>query len=126
MPQIDKKDFHWFLGVKFAVVVYFFYHFKWWVALPMILAVAISYRHPIAWARGLHVMDIGDCNTFVTNPKAPTNIISLTPVSVGRPDYAVEAFRRIVVAHLKARSCIVKVLGDMYYKELDIEEVLAS
>ena len=96
MPHIDKNDFHWFLGVKIAVSVYIFCTFRWWLAPLMILAVSWVYRIPIAKAKGLHVMEIGDCNTFITNSKAPTNIMSMTPVSEAKPEYAREAFKRIV------------------------------
>ena len=74
----------------------------------------------IAKINKVHVMDIGDFNTFISGPKAPANIMSITPLSIGKPEYAKEAFMRIIKAHVKARSCIVKVLGDMYYKELDM------
>ena len=55
----------------------------------------------------------------MSNDKAPANIISATTMSEGKPDYAKAAFGRIIDAHLKARSAVVKVYGDMYYKELD-------
>ena len=71
-------------------------------------------------------MSIGDFNTYVTNDKAPTNIMTATPVSEGRPELASEAFMRIVKAHIKARSCIKVVLGDMYYQELDEQDVIKS
>ena len=71
-------------------------------------------------------MDIGDLNTFVTNPKAVTNIMTATPLSIAIPEYTKEAFSRIVKAHVKARSRIVKVLGDYYYEELDGQECLDS
>ena len=51
-------------------------------------------------------------------------MISCTPMSLVKHEYAKEAFGRIVDAHLKARSATVKVFGDMYYKELDRESVL--
>ena len=91
-----------------------------------LVALQVSYRHLVAQLYGLHVMPIGDCNTFLTNPRAPTNIMSATPLSVGRPEYAKEAFMRIVRAHIKARSRIVTVLGDMYYQELNEKDVIDS
>ena len=71
-------------------------------------------------------MSIGDFNTYLTNDKAPTNIMTATPVSEGKPELAAEAFLRIASAHVKARSCIKVVLGDMYYQELDKDQVIKS
>ena len=126
MPSIDSKDFHWFMGVKFLLVVALYKTFAIWLASLIAFAFFLTYRHLVAKICNLHVMDIGDFNTFISNPKAPANIMSITPVSVGRPEYAKEAFMRIIKAHPKARSCIVKVLGDMYYKELDMAQVVDS
>ena len=50
--------------------------------------------------------------------------MTCTPVSNANPKYAREVFKRMVTAHVKARSCIVKVLGDMYYKELDMDDCI--
>lgn len=80
----------------------------------------------IAQLYDLTVMPIGDHNTFITSEKAPTHIMSATPLSVGRPEYAKEVFMRIVRAHVKARSQIVNVLGDMYYQELNQKDVIDS
>jgi len=123
MPSIDTNDFHWFMGVKFALIVYLFYSCAWWLAVLITVVFMMTYRNVIAKINNLHVMDIGDFNTFISNPKAPANIMSVTPLSVGKPEYAKEAFMRVIKAHMKARSCIVKVLGDMYYKELDMDAV---
>jgi NRPS condensation-like uncharacterized protein len=41
-------------------------------------------------------------------------------------DQVREFFGRIVKAHAKLRSRITKVLGDLYYKELDFEEVMST
>ena len=71
-------------------------------------------------------MPIMDLNCFYSNDKAITNMVSCTPMSHVKHEYAKEAFGRIVDAHLKARSATVKVFGDMYYKELDRESVLKS
>lgn len=69
-------------------------------------------------------MEIGDLNTFYTSPKALTNVMSVTTVTEADPKIAKEIFSRITKAHMKARSRIVKVLNDMYYKEMDEDEVL--
>jgi len=50
--------------------------------------------------------------------------MSATPVSQAEHQYGRELFERVVKAHIKARSCIVKVLGDMYYQELNEKDVL--
>ena len=71
-------------------------------------------------------MPITDLSTFVSNPSAPSNIVSACPVSTTNMDYAREVFGRMVRTHLKARSCIVRVLGDLYYKELDEADVVKS
>lgn len=120
MPQIESKDFHWFMGVKFLVVYMLFTQLSFWKAFPIAAFLVITFPHVVAKVKGLNVMQVGDFNTFITNAKAPTNIMTATPLSVGKPEYAKEVFMRIVKAHVKARSCIVKVLGDMYYKELDM------
>ncbi len=115
MPSFDRKDFHWFMGVKFALSLYVFKQFNFLTALAIFVTFFVCYRHVIAKLLGLQVMSIGDFNTYVTSDKAPTNIMTATPVSEGRPELASEAFMRIVKAHIKARSCIRVVLGDMYY-----------
>ena len=45
-------------------------------------------------------------------------------MSEGKPEYAREAFMRIVDAHLKARSVTVNIFGDLYYKEIEDKEKL--
>lgn len=120
MPRIESKDFHWFQGVKLLVAYLLFTHLSFWMAVLIGAVLSMSFPHVVAKAKGLNVMQVGDFNTFITNAKAPTNIMTATPLSAGRPEYAKEVFMRIVKAHVKARSCIVKVLGDMYYKELDM------
>ena len=126
MPNIDKKDFHWFMGVKFALMVSLFYSCAWWLAALITIIFLLTYRNLIAKINKLHVMDIGDYGTFVTNHKAPANIMSVTPLSIGKPEYAKEAFMRVIKAHVKARTIIVKVLGDMYYKELPDHNAIAD
>ena len=126
MPHIDKNDFHWFMGVKFCLVVWLFYTWSWWLATLTTVVFFLTYRLAIAKFCNLQVMDIGDFNTFVSGPKAPANIMSVTPLSIGKPEYAKEAFMRVIKAHTKARSRIVKVLGDMYYKEMDMDAVANS
>ena len=126
MPHIDKNDFHWFMGVKFCLVIWLYYNLSWWLATAITVTFFLTYRNVIAKICGLEVMDIGDFNTFISNPKAPANIMSITPLSIGKPEYAKEAFMRVIKAHVKARSCIVKVAGDMYYKELDGNAVADS
>ena len=71
-------------------------------------------------------MEIGDLNAFISSSKAPANIMSATTLSVGRPEYVRETFMKVVVAHMKARSRIVTILGDKYYEELDIQDVAAT
>mmetsp|Transcript_842 Transcript_842/g.1276 ORF Transcript_842/g.1276 Transcript_842/m.1276 type:complete len:139 (-) Transcript_842:1136-1552(-) len=124
MPHIDIKDFHWFMGVKFAIALVLFRTLQWYLALPLMLTILIALRHLIARILGYQVMGVGDFNTFVTNQKAPANIMTCTIVENPNPVYAREVFSRMTTAHVKARSCIVKVLGDMYYKELDADAVI--
>ena len=126
MPHIDKNDFHWSMGVKFFLVIWLYYNLSWWLATAITVTFFLTYRNVVAKIYGLEVMDIGDFNTFISNPKAPANIMSITPLSIGKPEYAKEAFMRVIKAHVKARSCIVKVAGDMYYKELDGNAVADS
>ena len=126
MPHIDKNDFHWSMGVKFCLVIWLYYNLSWWLATAITVTFFLTYRNVVAKIYGLEVMDIGDFNTFISNPKAPANIMSITPLSIGKPEYAKEAFMRVIKAHVKARSCIVKVAGDMYYKELDGNAVADS
>jgi len=124
MVSIDKKDFHWFMGVKFAAVVFLFYNCSWWQAALIAIIFFLSYRPVIAVLYGLHVMPLGDWGTFITNAQAPTNIMSMTPVFNANHEYAKEVFARLAKTHMKARSRIVRVLGDLYYEELDPNDVL--
>ena len=126
MPSIDAKDFHWFMGVKFLLTVFIFRQLSLPIAIPVFLVSMTVYRYVLAKLLGLTVMGVGDFNTFVTNEKAPTNIMTCTPVSNANPAYAREVFMRMVKAHVKARSYIVKVLGEFYYKELDMNECIKS
>ena len=50
--------------------------------------------------------------------------MSATPVSQAEHHLGRELFEKVVKAHIKARSRIVKVLGDMYYEELSEKDVL--
>ena len=43
----------------------------------------------------------------------------VTPVTLNNGRLKKEDFRNLVDAHVKGRSEIVNILGDMYYKELD-------
>ena len=124
MPHIDKNDFHWFMGVKLLLMVLSFKMFSIWIAIGLIIVFAVFYREVIAKIKGIHAMEIGDLNTFYTSPKALTNVMSVTTVTEADPNIAKEIFSRITKAHMKARSRIVKVLNDMYYKEMDEDEVL--
>ena len=115
MLQIDSKDFHWFMGVKFGLAVFLFTTFSFWIALTLSITLLVVYRYVIAMILNIHVMESGDLNTFITNSKAPANVISSCPLSIAKPEYAREVFSRLVKSHIKGRSRIVKVLGDMYY-----------
>ena len=114
------------MGVKFVAVVFLFYNCSWWHAALMTIFFFVSYRPVIAVLYGLHVMPMGDLGTFVSNAQAPTNIMSMTPVLNAKHDHAREVFARLVRTHMKARSRIVCVLGDLYYEELDEKDVLDS
>ena len=126
MPHIDSKDFHWFMGVKFALTLYLFKTCSFAVAFGAYVGFFLVYRYLIAALLGLKVMTMGDYGTFCTNDKAHTNIMTGLPVSEANPEYARELFMRMVKAHIKARSCIVSVLGDLYYKELEMQSVMDS
>ena len=67
MVNHDKKDFHWFMGVKFVAVVFLFYNCSWWHAALITIFFFVSYRPVIAVLYGLHVMPMGDLGTFVSN-----------------------------------------------------------
>lgn len=126
MVNIDKKDFHWFMGVKFLFCVALYQSLVWWKTALIAAIFFFSYRHIVAKVKGITVMPITDLSTFVTNPNAPTNIVSACPISTTNMTYAREVFGRMVKTHLKARSCIVRVLGDLYYKELEQKDVVDS
>jgi len=114
------------MGVKFAITLIIFKSLSVWYALPLLFVMQVGYRQIVARMLGLRVMAVGDFNTFVTNNKAPTNIMTSTPCTKTNPVYAREIFSRMVKAHVKARSSIVKICGDYYYKEHGHDEVLAS
>jgi len=88
MPHLDMKDFHWFMGVKFAVTALLFKTLAFWQASIVFILVTLTYRHVVARVLGIKIMPVGDFNTFVTNSKAPTNIMTFTPVSNANYDYA--------------------------------------
>ena len=90
------------------------------------LLITLCYRYIIAKALGITVLPALDLITFYSGDKAPTNIISSLWLSKSRPEYAQEAFRRIVNQHSKMRSEIVHVLGDKYYSPLELEDVLQT
>ena len=124
---IDKDDFHWFMGVKFCLAVLCFKMLSTWVAIGIIIVFSVYYRSVVAWVLGLQAMEIGDMTTFYTGPKAPTNIMSMTTLSACDTDeHAKELMLRMLKAHPKARSRIVKVLNDMYYEEMDPQECIET
>ena len=115
------------MGVKLAIAISLFVFMPaYWMAALTIIVLAVVYRHIIALFTGLNVVDVNDLNCFYTNKEATCNIISCTPVSVGNVHLAPEAFEKLTRFHLKMRCGIVKVLGDMYYKELDVKEVIKT
>ena len=122
--HLDKEDFNVFMFAKFGIVLLIFQALPLLYAMITLILLAITYQHVIAAIFGLHVMPSMDLSCFYSNDKAVVNIISITPLTRGEPAYSREAFGRIMDAHLKARTGIVKVCGDMYYKELPREEVL--
>lgn len=97
-----------------------------WVAILIISIFFVGYYYIVAFALGLHVMPIMDFNTFMTNTKAPVNIVTSTPVTNASYKRGIEVFSVMAKAHIKARSRIVKVLGDMYYQELDLDDVMKT
>jgi len=101
------------------------YGVAWGLAIA--IAVTLVYRHVIAFVLGLSVMPVMDLNCFYTNKETPANVMSATWLSGSKPEYAITVLGRIVNQHFKARARIVKVYGDLYYKELpDQQEVLKS
>ena len=124
--HLDKEDFNVYMFLKLGLAIQLFLILPRIPALLVLILIASTYRSVVASICGLQVMPIMDLNCFYSNDKAVTNMISCTPMTIARPEYAREAFGRIVDAHLKARSSTVKVFGDMYYKELDRESVLNS
>ena len=97
-----------------------------WQAVLIVSTVFVGYYYVVAFALGLQVMSIMDFNTFVTNSKAPTNIMTSTPVTNASYQRGIKVFSVMAKAHIKCRSSIVKVLGDMYYKELDLDDVMKT
>lgn len=93
-------------------------------ALVASLALIICYRYVIAKALGLKVMDAMDLNTFSTNDKAVVNSLSMTIVSQSNKEHANGCFGMLAKTHIKMRSKIVKIFGDLYYKEIPIEEAM--
>jgi len=115
------------MGVKLLISVAIYQASpSWWVGLIGCLVFFMGYRYIIASICGYNVMDVMDLNCFSTNDKAPCNVMSATPVSKGRTDLTKECFTKLPTSHLKGRSRIVKVLGDFYYQELKIEDVIDS
>ena len=53
MPQIDRKDFHWFMGVKFVLALYLFKNFDFLTALAVFVTFFLGYQHVIAKCLGL-------------------------------------------------------------------------
>ena len=124
---LDIQDFNVFMWLKLYVAVLLFTYMKPLNAFIVLAIIATTYRYAVAQIYGLHVVPIMDLNCFYSNDKAIPNIISCTPMSEGKPEYAREAFMRIVDAHLKARCETVNVFGDIYYKELfDKEKIIKN
>ena len=121
---LDGRDFNFGMIVKFYVTVLLFHFLKPLTAFIILAIIASTYRHVVAYYYDLHVMPIMDLNCFYSNDKAIPNIMSCTPMSEGKPEYAREAFMRIVKAHLKARAVTVNLFGDLYYKEIEDRDKL--
>jgi len=103
-----------------------------YVALPLRQAIAVSlvliigYRYIIATALGLNEMEAMDINTFSTNDKAVVNSVSMTIVSKSNKDHANGCFGTLAKTHVKMRSKIVKIFGDLYYKEIPADEAMKA
>ena len=106
---------------KLGIVLVLFLILPLKYAILALLVLAYTYQHVVARMYGLHVMPSMDLNCFMSNDKAVVNICSCTTLNYGEPKYAKEAFGRLIDAHLKARAEVVRVFGDMYYRELDKE-----
>ena len=117
--HLDKNDFNVYMFSKFGIVLAIILLFPLKFAVLTLMIVAATYQHVVAHVYELHVMPSMDRNCFMSNDKAVANIISATTMSEGKPEYAREAFGRLIDAHMKARSEVVRVFGDMYYKEID-------
>ena len=121
---IEKSELTFALITKLGVVAIILLFLPLLSATLAALAITICYRYVIAAFFRIKVMSVMDMNTFITNDKAPLNCVNLTPVSSHSNEITYEVFGRLVKAHLKMRSKIVKVFGDYYYKEMDYDEVL--
>jgi hypothetical protein len=76
-------------------------------------------------------MDPMDNQTFCTNKESPCNIFSVSYLH--QPDENIDwletskkVWRPLVRKHIKLHSRIIKIWGEMFYQELDPEEVLNS
>ena len=64
-------------GVKSTVIAaIFFYCESWTTAIFVAMTVTLSYRHVIAVLLGLDVMPILEVGTYLSDDKAPLNIMS--------------------------------------------------
>lgn len=117
--HLDRKDFSVYYFAKLGIVLLLFLILPFKIAMPVLLMIAFTYQHVVARCYGLHVMPSMDLNCFMSNDKAIVNILSCTTLNYCKPEYAKEAFGRLIDIHMKARSETVRVFGDMYYRELD-------
>jgi hypothetical protein len=124
LESIQFGRFDAALLVKLSVIVAIFATLKSRYAVLIALVLTWSYRFVIGFFCGVSPLPIMDINTFYTNDKALTNVMSGTPLSINATHVSRECFTRLVKAHLKMRSRIVRIFGDAYYKEIPIEEVL--
>ena len=101
--------------VKVTVVVAIFSLAKLKVAVLLALGLTLSYRYVVGLVFGVSPLPIMDNNTFYTNDKAVTNVMSGTPMSINGTHLSRECFTRIAKAHYKMRCRIVNIFGDFYY-----------
>lgn len=108
--------------LKSAIVLLLFVLFRLPIAISLLVVLIPTYRYIVAFIFGLKAMPIMDIATFLGTEESRVNVMSSILFERQSNEKASERFKSLMSRVKKTRYAIVEKFGDMYYKELPLEE----
>jgi hypothetical protein len=94
-------------------------------AIPACIILTSIYQYVFAAVLGYKVMPIVDFTCFLGTEKANANCVSVTVAdAVKFEEEMIPHFRRLATLIPKMRYQVVEMFGDLYYKEVSIDEMM--